>query len=457
MLSSKEAQEILNRALALSPVRETELLLGDSVENLTRFGSNAITQNVSRRSRSLTIHVREAGGREGATTVNRFDDASLAKAFERAVTVLRLSKPNERSEPFVAERQTYIETSAFRDGVEGHEPAVRAQAVLRAIERAKGDGFEASGIFDANASLVAYANSNGIRTAFPQTTSTFSLTATGKDGDNEGWCEEEREGPGDLDIERIVETAVAKARLAGHPRDLPPGPYTVVLEPAAMVELLLFLGWLGFGAQRFIEGRSYLRGKLGLKRFSDLLTVRDDVSCPLAPGMPFDYEGVATHPVTLIERGVVKDVVWDRRTAREAHEKGFGERRSTGHSLPQPNSYGPMARHLVVEGDERVTLDDIVHGTEDGLLISKLHYTNVVNPLDLSITGMTRSGVFKIERGEIAYPVKNFRFTVSLLDIFNRIEATGRPERSTGALFGGRFVVPPMRIGGFNMSSRTAF
>lgn len=456
MLTRAEARKILERALALSPVKETELLLTESTENLTRFGSNAITQNVARRKRSLLIHLRD-GQREGATEVNQLDEATIQKGFEKAATVLRLSKPNEKSLPFVSEPQRYPDVSAARDGVAEHSPAARAKVIGRAIERSKGEGFEASGIFEANAQVTAYESSSGLSAFFPQTTSTFSLTATGHDGENEGWFEEERESPEELNIERIVETAIAKAKLGKSPRSLAPGRYTVVLEPAAVAELALFLGWLGLGAQRLLEGRSYLQGKLGEKRFSDRLTVRDDVRDPRAPGMPFDFEGVATETVGLIERGVAKDVVWDRRTAVEAKEKGLGERRTTGHGLPQPNSYGPLARHLVIDGDERTSLDDLVRGTKDGLLVSKLHYTNVVNPLDLSITGMTRSGVFKVERGAVAFPVKNFRFTISLLEIWNHIEALGRPERATGALFGGRFVVPPMRVAGYNMSSATEF
>jgi predicted Zn-dependent protease len=376
--------------------------------------------------------------------------------MEKALTVLKLSKPNDKSLPFVG-KQSYADVAASKDGVADHSPAARAKVVARAIERAKSETFEASGVFEANGSVTAYASSAGAFAFFPQTTSTFSLTATAKDGSSEGWFEEEREAPQDLNVERVVETAIAKAKLGRGARPLAAGRFTVVLEPAAVGELLLFMSWLGFGAMRFLEGRSYLQGKLGEKKFSDRLTIIDDVGDRRAPGMPFDFEGLPTKKVVLIEKGVAKDLVWDRRTALEAKQKGLGERSSTGHSLQQPNSYGPMARHLVMEGDERASLEDLVKGTKDGLLVSKLHYTNVVNPMDLSITGMTRSGVFKVEKGEVAFPVKNFRFTVSLLDVLNHIEALGRPERATGALFGGRFVVPPLRLAGWNMSSTTEF
>lgn len=456
MLNRSEIESVLERALSLSPVKECELLLSEATENLTRFGSNAITQNVSRRRRSLTIHLKD-GQREGANVVNAFDDRTLRAGMERARAILDLAKPNEKLLPFLSEKQSYLAVDAWRDGVAEHSPTERARTVASAIEACKKAGLEASGVFEANSETTAFANSNGIRALFPQTSARFSLTATGKDGDNEGWCEEEREQPKDIGIERVIATAVEKSRRAARPRALAPGHYTVVLEPAATAEMLLFLSWLGCGAQRYLEGRSYCSGRLGERFFSEKLTIRDDVTDARAPGMPFDFEGVATRAVTIVEKGVARDLVYDRRTADEAAKAGLTGKTATGHGLPQPNSFGPLARHLVMDGDEKASTQDVIRALENGLLVSKFHYTNVVNPMDLSITGMTRSGLFKVENGEVVHPVKNFRFTISLVDVLKRIESLGKPERATGALFGGRFVVPAVRLAGFNMSSGTEF
>jgi predicted Zn-dependent protease len=456
MSSPSELEQLLKRALALSPVDECELVVDEATANLTRYGSNAITQNVSRRSRSITIHLKQ-GPREGVTSVNAFDEKTLKGGFERAKKILELSKPSDQLLPVLSEKQTYAKVNAWREGVAEHSPEDRARKVLAAIERCKKEGLEASGVFEANASTSAYANSKGLFACFPSTTATFSLTATTKDGDAEGWSEEEREEPRELAIDRVIETAVRGAKTGAKPRSHAPGRATVVFEPAAVAEMLLFFSWLGCGSQRWLEGRSYNSGKLGQKFFSDRLTIKDDVTDPRAPGMPFDYEGVATKTVALVEKGVAKDVVWDRRTALQAEKQGVKGKETTGHGLPQPNSYGPIARHLVMEGDAATTKDDLIRGVKDGFLVTKLHYCNTVNPMDLSITGMTRSGIWKVKDGEVAYPVKNFRFTVSLLEVFSKIEAFGRPERATGALFGGRFVVPPVRVADFNMTSSTEF
>lgn len=456
MSSPSELEQLMKRALALSPTDECELLVEETTANLTRYGSNAITQNVSRTSRNITIHLKQ-GQREGVTQVNAFDDKTLKGGFERAKKILDLSKPNDQLLPLLSEKQTYAKTNAWREGVAEHSPEDRARKVLSAIDRCKKEGLEASGVFDANSTVNAYANSKGIVATFPATTSTFSLTACTKEGDAEGWCEEEREEPREIAIDRVIETAIRGAKSGAKPRAHAAGRATVVLEPAAVSEMLLFFSWLGCGAQRYLEGRTYNAGRLGEKFFSDKLTIRDDVTDARAPGMPFDYEGVATKTIALIDKGVAKDLVWDRRTATQAEKQGIKGKQTTGHGLPQPNSYGPLARHLVMDGDPKATKEDLVRGVKDGFLVTKLHYCNVVNPMDLSITGMTRSGIWKVENGEVAYPVKNFRFTISLLEVFSKIEALGKPERASGALFGGRFVVPPLRIADFNMTSSTEF
>ena len=151
-----------------------------------------------------------------------------------------------------------------------------------------------------------------------------------------------------------------------------------------------------------------------------------------------------------MDKGVPCVVVHDRLTAR----REGGE--STGHSLPQPNTSGPLALNIVVEGSEK-TLEDLVKQVDSGLLVRRFHYSNVLEPKKLSLTGMTRSGLFRIEGGEVAGPAKNMRFTDSLLSVFTSLEEVGKSQPTGEALFGGGFVVPPMRVAEFNFTSGTEF
>jgi predicted Zn-dependent protease len=457
MLDRDAALALVRRALALSPAEQTEIVLASQRSELTRFAANAITQNVSQDTETLSVRL-IAGRREGKADTNRFDDAGLRRAIDAAWSVVQLAKEDPHLPPLLEKQPQYRTVDAFSAATAEATPLARAQAVAEAIGRARAEGFEASGILQTGTETIAYANSRGVFAFHASTDASFSLTAVDQAASSEGWAMGSEPEIDRLPIARLTAVAIDKARRGRRPEALPAGRYTVVLEPAAAADLVRNLSWLGFGSLRWQEGRSYLHAgaRLGQKVFSSKLTVRDDAYHPAIRAMPFDYEGTAREALTLIEKGVPKALVWDRRTAARA-ENG---KRSTGHSLPQPNPWGPVAEALVVEGDERTTVADLVRGTSHGLLVTKLHYVNTVDPMDLSITGMTRAGVFRIEGGEIVRPVKNFRFTVSLLEALSEenLEALGAPERvGLGFFGGGPCFVPPMKIREFNMSSGTEF
>lgn len=456
LLNQDGARDLLERALALSPARQTELSLRHADEQLTRFASNEIIQNVARRTRMLTLRIQD-GPREAAACVNRFDDASIKRAYARAAALLKAALADEDLLPILSEPQDYKVAPALAPAALNHDPAARARAIAGLTERADKEGLEAAGRFEVAAAEEAYMNNHGLFAYHPSSSSVFSTTVSASSAGAEGWALGSHEDPDKVGAAEVGGQAVELALKSRDPKKLAPGRYTVVLKPAAVGEILLFLSWLGFNGLSYVERRSYHAGRLGEKFFGDEVTIKDDPFDPRAPGRPWDLEGMATSPVTLIDRGVAAGLCLDRRSAQKmsgATKKACG---STGHALPQPNSSGASARNVVMEGDDSKELSDLIAETRSGLLVNKLHYCNVVNPMTLSITGMTRSGVFQIGDGELLGPVNNFRFTISLLDIFKAIDGMSRPRRAEGALFGSRFVAPALRIDGFQMTSATEF
>jgi predicted Zn-dependent protease len=216
------------------------------------------------------------------------------------------------------------------------------------------------------------------------------------------------------------------------------------LEPAAVADLLQEMAWISFGALLVQEGRSFLAGRLGERVMGENVTLRDDPYHPLHRSAPFDSEGIPTQPVTIIEKGFAKSPVYDRRTAAKEG------RESTGHALPIPNTLGPVARNLVLEGGGE-TLDSLIAGVDRGLLVTRVWYTNVVDPGTVTITGMTRDGLFAIENGRVTHAVRNFRFNQSVVQLLGQVEAMSVPERVGGV------VCPAVRAAGFHMSSLTEF
>ena len=192
-----------------------------------------------------------------------------------------------------------------------------------------------------------------------------------------------------------------------------PGRYRAVLEPYAFAELLFAFGYSSLNGLAFIEDRSYLSGRLGKQVFHESFTLVDDGRDPLGLPKAFDFEGVPKQPVTIVEAGVARDVVWDRRTAARAG----GDRRSTGHALPAPaQGWGPMPMNLAVRPGN-ASLDALGEQVGDGIYVTRLHYLSVVDGRDGIITGMTRDGTFRIEGGRVTTPLVNLRFTTSFPDL----------------------------------------
>jgi predicted Zn-dependent protease len=104
----------------------------------------------------------------------------------------------------------------------------------------------------------------------------------------------------------------------------------------------------------------------------------------------------------------------------------------------------------VLEGGDE-TLESLVAGVDRGLLVTRVWYTNLVDPGTVTLTGMTRDGLFAIERGKVTHAVRNFRFNQSVVELLNQVEAMTPPVRVNGV------VCPAVRAGGFHMSSPTEF
>ena len=179
-----------------------------------------------------------------------------------------------------------------------------------------------------------------------------------------------------------------------------------------------------------------------------IVTIFDDALSEGTLGLPFDFEGVPRSRVDLIDDGVFLSGVYDRRTAKQAGTT------TTGHALPPPNPEGPFPLNLfMAPGD--AGLEDMIASTERGLLVTRFHYSNVVHPIETTITGMTRDGTWLIEDGEIAHPVKNLRFTQSILEALQGTEMVGRDTELASEFFFSASRVPALKVSSFNFSGRS--
>jgi predicted Zn-dependent protease len=256
----------------------------------------------------------------------------------------------------------------------------------------------------------------------------------------------------DLDAEALGRVALDKALRSREPTDIEPGAYTVILEEEAVADMLFTLGYLGFGALSVQEGRSFMNGHFGERITGENITIWDDGLDPRGLMQPFDYEGVPKQRVTLVERGIARGVVYDSFTAgREADQE------STGHSLPAPNTFGPFPSNLFMAPGV-ATKAEMLASTERGIWVTRFHYTNPVHPVQTVLTGMTRDGTFLVEDGEIVRPLKNLRFTQSILEAFGRADMVGDQLQLVSSGWGGTgLCVPALKIRDFQFTGATQF
>jgi predicted Zn-dependent protease len=445
----EEAKAVLDALLAIGGSRDVEAILGGGEHHLTRFANNEITQNVSERRYELSVRVLQ-GKRSGRATGNDLSRDGLERLVRLAEEAARVAPESADALPLPGP-QTYREVAAVDEATARFGPADRAREVARALEKTREAGLEGAGIYETGHGTIgdyghiaplAMANSRGLFAYHGETSAVFSISALR--GTESGWAERTGGSVSAIDASALASVAVGKAVGSRDPRTWEPGSYDVVLEPAAVGDLLLEMNYTSFGALAVHEGRSFLAGRIGAPLLGEGITIQADPYHPLHNGAPFDGEGMPTRRVTIIERGVARSPVYDRRTAAKDRTE------STGHGLPYPNTWGPFARDLVLEGGT-ATLEELIAGVERGLLVTRVWYTNVVDPKSVTVTGMTRDGLFAIEGGKIAGAVRNFRFNQSVVEMFRRVDGMTPSERA------GDVVCPALRVRGFTMSSVTEF
>ena len=411
---------------------------------LTRFANNTIHQNVSEESTVLSVRV-VTEGRMAKATTNKFDEKSTRQTCEGVLALARLQPPDPQLLPMPGP-QTYRAVNRFFPETAELSPATRAATVASVIKRAEKSKLTAAGIFSSGSTSFGLFNSRGLSAFHEETLSEFSVTMLGHDGS--GWAKKTSPYWPEVEPPELAERAAQKALQSKNPQEIAPGKYTVILEPAAVLDLLGFLV-LDFSGLAVHEQRSCLTGRVGEKVFGDNISFRDDVCHPSQSGAPFDGEGIPRQRVSIVKRGVVKSLVYARQTA---HKLGT---RPTGHGLPLPNEYGEAPLNIVMEG-ERASLDEMVKSTPSGLLVTRFWYIREVDPYQKILTGMTRDGTFWIEDGQVRHAVKNLRFNQSIVEMLRQVEKLGQPQRTAGEE-SFEMVVPPMKIREFNFSSLTKY
>ncbi len=442
--SASDLEHIAERILKLSEADETEVEIDSTVDALTRFANNTIHQNVSEHTLGISVRAVVDGHTARATT-NKTDEESLRRVVAAAMNLARNQPENPDLLPMLGP-QKYDKVAHFFASTVSATPQDRARAVTRVCKMAEEGKQTAAGIFTTGFVRNLLANSKGLSARHDDTRAEFSVTIL--EENSSGWAKSNSPDILNIDPDALFESASEKAAGSRKPRELEPGHYTAILEPAAALD---FVGsiFYDFAGTAILDKRSCLNERMGKKIFGENITLWDDVYHPLQVGAPWDGEGLPRQKVLLVDRGVPKNLVYSRATAKKMKAK------PTGHGFTLPNEYGEAPMNLVFSGGDK-SVDDMIRSTERGILVTRFWYIREVDPYEKVLTGMTRDGTFLVENGRVAGGIRNFRFNQGIIDALAKVEMLGPAVRATGEE-SFEMVVPPMKIRDFHFSEVTKF
>lgn len=465
MLDKQQAADIFDRIKKLSTADEVEVLFSGERSALTRFANNTIHQNMAEENH--VVSVRTAFGTKTArASTNKFDEESLRQIVRSAENLAQVQHPDPDLLPMPDSREARGATdnpptqppSRYFESTAATSPELRADGVKKIVTIADRHGLTTAGTFSSGESFEGIFNSRGLSNWYTQTSAHISITMLGDD--SSGWQKASSPDVQNLDPLRLAEIAAQKAVDSAHPREIPAGKYTVILEPAAVLDIVGFMFW-DYSGMAILDQRSFLTGRIGTKLFGDNITISDNVAHPLQSGSPFDGEGMHRQQVSLVENGIVKQVVYARATAERMKRSEFKDKvgpiAATGHGFALPNEMGEMPLNIVFATPrDSQTVEQMIASTECGVLVTRLWYIREVEPFEKMLTGMTRDGTFHVENGRVQGGVRNFRFNESLIHMLSNVEAMSTPVRSSGEE-SFDMVVPAMKINEFNFTEVTKF
>lgn len=411
---------------------------------LTRFANSQIHQNVATKKGGVLIKV-VLNKQVSTTRVNTLEEDQIEKAVMQAVRIAKASPPNKEFKSLPEPEPWNSVGGVFDEETANCTPRYRAEKVKEAIETAHSKSpivKAVAGYFSTGSMAFAVANSLGVSAGTKVSSTDMKTTVISKSGASEGFGTAEKYSRHVKDIQPAVlaRDAAEKSVKSINPIKLSPSEYQVVLSPLASATLLMFLGYLGFSATSYQDGRSFVKYCLSQQVFDSKLNVKDDAKDPRTLyAVPIDGEGVPKRAMQLISNGVVSEqsICYNSFTAGKEGKK------STGHALPPISDYyseRPMPFNMIANPGD-ASLEEMIAETKHGIFVTTFHYVNPVEPTKVVLTGLTRDGTFLIENGEVSKPIVNMRFTDSMLSALRNIPLIGRELEMVRAM-----TVPSMKL-----------
>ena len=430
-----KAQDLVRLARAAlkgCPAKDVEVWVTARAQGHLRFAANTVT--TSGATERITVSVTAAYGDRAATSSTEdVTPAGLANVARQAADFAKLVPPSPERMPPV-KPQVYARTYGWDAATARGNPESRAAKAHAVLETARAADLVAAGYAEDAETMSVFMTSAGAMGVSQATSSELTTTMRTPDGKQSGWAGRSSHRAADVDAGALAARAAEKASKWTNPIELPPGRYTAVLEPAAVAPLFgFFLGALDRRAAD--EGRSPFSReggtRIGEEMFAPQLSLLSDPADRAIPGSPFGEDGLATRKIVAVDRGKLASLVTSRFWAKK-----------------QKLAPTPHARNWkLVTSSPSASLDELIAGTQRGVLVTRIWYVRMLAPQTLTVTGLTRDATFLIEDGKVTSPIKNFRINQSVLELLRDVEAATAPELVDG------LGIPALRVRNLGFSS----
>ena len=438
MMNREEALKMCETVLAHAKAAGAEdatVSLRSTAQQHARFADNRITTSGRAEDLQITTTVWVARKR-GSSIGNDASADALKQLADEAVQIARVSPVHREYLPTLGP-QSYAEHRGYAAATANIDLDARAKTLNAMLATCRSAKIIGAGFHSASEVASAEATANGNRRYFRSTNADVSVTARAADGTGSGYFSSDHFDLSKLNAQEVVDQAVNKAVKSRQPKPIEPGVYPVILEAQAVADLVGFLT-NSLDARTTDEGRSAFSGKdgksrIGEKMFNEKLNLYSDPMHGELPGNPATGEGIPATRLSLISNGVLENLAYSRFWAQEKKKE------------PTP---GPV-NYILESSQAPTSMDDMVKGMERGLLISRFWYVRLIDGRSIMLTGLTRDGVWWIDKGQIRHPVGNLRFNQSVLAMLApwNVEAIGAPERKAPLM------VPALRLSGFTFTS----
>jgi len=439
LVSRDEAQRIVDSTIKLSKADSIEVNLSGGRQRNVRFAANQMSTAGLVNDLSLVVSS-SYGPKHAITTTNDFSPEGIERAVRQSEAIAKLAPDDPESMPVLSQQRIAPVTSAWDEETFQLDAAAGAKAALTALGPARTRGnLQAAGFLQVDSNMSALGNSAGLFQFHRGTKANYTLTVRTTDGTGSGWAGAEEPKFSMIDFAKIGDRAIEKAELSRNPVAIEPGRYTVILEPQAVGDLVSLVAFYA-DARAADEGRSpFVKAgggnKIGEKIADGRVSLYSDPYDPKILTDPFDGEGFPLTRRTWIDAGVLTEMQYGRFWAKKQGKQATGG-----------------ANNIVLAGGT-TTREQMIAGTQRGILVSRLWYLREVDPRTLLYTGLTRDGTFLIENGKITKSIKNMRFNESPLFMLNNLDALGPQERVAGIEAGIPCVMPLLKARDFNFTS----